>query len=161
MSAGNWFADAAALAALASAGWTWWRGWRKRDQDRAAAAATAPFTSGREVADEAQRVLLLRAAALEESERAQKALRDRNAELREQNADLQAQNGAQATQINELYAKTGTLTAENSELAEKVRCATIREELDRRRIAELEARVDELSKAVGLGQYGARSAEEG
>jgi predicted nuclease with TOPRIM domain len=145
MSAGNLFADAAALAALASAAFTWFRGWRRRDRDRAVAAATAPFTAGREVAEEAERLLALRGATLQESERREKDLRDRNAEL-------QAQNSAQEKQISELYARLGHLTAENSELHELVNQAKTREESDRRRINELEAKVQELTKHLGLGQ---------
>lgn len=145
MSAGELIADGVAFTALAGSVWTWFSGWRKRERDKAAAAATAPFTSGREVADEAQRVLALRAAALEESERAQKALRERN-------ADLEAQNGAQAKQINELYTKVGVLTAENSELRTQLEQGNAREESDRRRIQGLEAKVAEMSKHLGLGQ---------
>lgn len=145
MSAGNLFADAAALAALASAAFTWFRGWRRRDRDRAVAAATAPFTSGREVADEAERLLALRAARLEESERREARAQDRNAELR-------AQNKAQESQISELYTNVGKLAAENSELREKLSQAQSREQADRARIGELATKVEELSKHIGLGQ---------
>lgn len=145
MSAGAWFADVAALAAIAASSWTMLSGWRKRERDRAAALAIAPYTAGREVADEAQQVLALRAAALKEAHEQQQALRT-------QNADLQAQNKAQENQISELYTKCGRLTAENSELREGLRLAKGREEDDRTRINDLEAKVGELSKHLGLGQ---------
>jgi chromosome segregation ATPase len=145
MSAGEIVADAAALGALVGSTWTWFSAWRRRERDRAVAAATAPFTSGKEVADEAQRVLALRAAALEESQQQRTALRERNAEL-------QAQNSAQEKQISELYSQIGKLTAENSEVREKLAQAKVREDADRTRINELEARVSELSKHMGLGQ---------
>jgi predicted RNase H-like nuclease (RuvC/YqgF family) len=140
----TWLSIAALAAGPASAAYAVWRGTRDKAVNAAVAAATAPFTTGKEVASEAEIVLQLRAAALEEAKRQQEALRTRNAEL-------EARNKAQAGQITDLYTKYGEVTAENAELRQQVQKAGEREARDRERIETLEADLAEVRKQIGLG----------
>jgi len=140
----TWLSIAAVITGPASAAYAVWRGARDKAVNAAVAAATAPFTTGKEVASEAEIVLQMRAAALEEAKRQQEALRTRNAEL-------EARNQAQAGQITDLYTKLGQVTAKNAELSEQVQKSGEREARDRERIETLETDLAEIRKQIGLG----------
>jgi chromosome segregation ATPase len=144
----TWLAIAAVVTGPLSAGYAMWRGTRDKAVNAAVAEATRPFTTGKEVASEAEIVLAMRGAALEESQRQQGALREKNAEL-------QAQNTAQAKQIDDLFTRVGRLTAKNAELQEQLavttRTAQERELQDRARIGELEEKLGEVLKQLGMG----------
>lgn len=127
-------AGSSAAGSALLAGWTMYKGWR----GRVATAATRPFTTGQAAVDEALLAVRLKDQRLAET----------TAELEHQ----RAANAAQAAQISDLYTQLGHTTAKNAELEEQLRAAKVREESDRRRIGELEMKLSEVTKHIGLGQ---------
>lgn len=118
-----------------------YRGWRKRVQD----AAKKPFQAGVEAVNEAELALRLKDRRLEE-------MAKRETEALTELERSRAANLAQQEQIASLYADIGRLQVKNAALEEGARLAAEREQADRRRIGELEMKLSEMAKHLGLGQ---------
>lgn len=116
------------------------RAFRRREQD----AAKRPFLAGVEAVNEAQIALRLKDDRLAEADR-------RLAQAVSEVQTATARAGSLQQQIDELYTRMGRLMSRNTELEDQARLAKEREERDRGRIRELELRVDELTKQLGLG----------